>query len=355
MAETADEPVEPNRLKTCVLRASIHCVGCSKKVKKILRQLQGVESVDVDTKQQKVTVTGSVDADTLIKKLAKSGKQAQLWPQNPQRRDNNDSNNNNVTANGKNKEKLETEETPTKTHHHQQQQQPNPTSDNAAKVDSAAKKSQGSEAPAKEAEDRGGKTHDGSVVGSPAAAKATGESPVKASGGVQEESKSEEEKKKNDEGCSAAGEATEKKETAVEKNNGGGGEGSTSGKKKKKKGQSGNLSTSAPSSAFRESENQESGAPHQTNHNIPRYHYPPAPHHYYTPPQPVYAVSYNTAYPTSSHTTSYYAAPPPYSHAYMQPGPVTEPPPPDPDLHPRQPLDSFEMFSDENPNACSIM
>lgn len=38
--------------------------------------------VSIDAEQQKVTVSGSVDAATLINKLTKSGKHAQLWSQN---------------------------------------------------------------------------------------------------------------------------------------------------------------------------------------------------------------------------------------------------------------------------------
>lgn len=36
---------------------------------------------EIDSQQNKVTVTGNVDAQILVKKLLKSGKQAELWPQ----------------------------------------------------------------------------------------------------------------------------------------------------------------------------------------------------------------------------------------------------------------------------------
>lgn len=36
--------------------------------------------VDIDAEQQKVTVTGNVDSTSLIKKLTKLGKHAELWP-----------------------------------------------------------------------------------------------------------------------------------------------------------------------------------------------------------------------------------------------------------------------------------
>ncbi|KAG6703890.1 hypothetical protein I3842_07G107900 [Carya illinoinensis] len=64
------------------LEVSIHCEGCKKKVKKILQSIEGVYTTTVDAQQHKVTVTGNVDADTLIKKLQRSGrKHAELIPE----------------------------------------------------------------------------------------------------------------------------------------------------------------------------------------------------------------------------------------------------------------------------------
>ncbi|KAG6606999.1 Heavy metal-associated isoprenylated plant protein 36, partial [Cucurbita argyrosperma subsp. sororia] len=40
---------------------------------------RGVYKVDIDAEEQKVTIIGNVDSSILIKKLAKLGKQAQLW------------------------------------------------------------------------------------------------------------------------------------------------------------------------------------------------------------------------------------------------------------------------------------
>ena len=41
----------------------------------------GVYQVNIDAEQQKVTVSGSVDAPTLIKKLVRAGKYAEVWSQ----------------------------------------------------------------------------------------------------------------------------------------------------------------------------------------------------------------------------------------------------------------------------------
>ncbi|PON65713.1 Heavy metal-associated domain containing protein [Parasponia andersonii] len=79
----ANKPPEDQGLKyqTWVLKVSIHCEGCKKKVKKVLQSIEGVYTTTIDSQQHKVTVTGNVDAETLIKKLLKSGKLAELWPE----------------------------------------------------------------------------------------------------------------------------------------------------------------------------------------------------------------------------------------------------------------------------------
>ncbi|KAK4427682.1 Heavy metal-associated isoprenylated plant protein 34 [Sesamum alatum] len=67
------------KIQTCVLRVNIHCEGCKHKVKKKLQKIEGVYKVSIDVEQGKVTVSGNVDPATLIKKLEKAGKQAELW------------------------------------------------------------------------------------------------------------------------------------------------------------------------------------------------------------------------------------------------------------------------------------
>ncbi|XBJ10139.1 hypothetical protein VPH35_015073 [Triticum aestivum] len=77
---------EPLQCKTLVLRVSIHCEGCKKKVKKVLQGVDGVYRCDIDARSNKVTVavTGNVSADALLKRLRRSGKNAQLWPEQQQ-------------------------------------------------------------------------------------------------------------------------------------------------------------------------------------------------------------------------------------------------------------------------------
>lgn len=77
----APEKTDPPEIQTVALKVSIHCEGCKKKVKKVLQRVEGVGNIDIDSKQNKVTVTGSATADSLIQKLGKYGKQAEIWPE----------------------------------------------------------------------------------------------------------------------------------------------------------------------------------------------------------------------------------------------------------------------------------
>ncbi|TKY61798.1 Heavy metal-associated isoprenylated plant protein 26 [Spatholobus suberectus] len=84
-AKPAEEAHQGETLKyqTWVLKVLIHCEGCKRRVKKILQGIDGVYTTEVDSLQHKVTVTGNVDAETLIKRLSRSGKLVELWPQKP--------------------------------------------------------------------------------------------------------------------------------------------------------------------------------------------------------------------------------------------------------------------------------
>ncbi|XP_011010222.1 PREDICTED: uncharacterized protein LOC105115122 [Populus euphratica] len=82
VTKPAEEALDQLKYQTWVLKVSIHCEGCKKKVKKVLQSIDGVYNTEVDSHQHKVTVTGNVDAQILIKKLMRSGKYAELWPKN---------------------------------------------------------------------------------------------------------------------------------------------------------------------------------------------------------------------------------------------------------------------------------
>ncbi|XP_061369416.1 heavy metal-associated isoprenylated plant protein 36-like [Gastrolobium bilobum] len=85
MAARPAEEAPPGELKyqKWVLKVLIHCDGCKKSVKKVLQGIDGVYTSEIDSQHHKVTVTGNVDAETLIKKLSRSGKSVELWPEKP--------------------------------------------------------------------------------------------------------------------------------------------------------------------------------------------------------------------------------------------------------------------------------
>ncbi|XP_076885209.1 uncharacterized protein LOC143534658 [Bidens hawaiensis] len=70
-----------DHLQTWILRVYIHCEGCKKKVFKVLQSIDGVYKTVIDAKEHKATVTGSVNGETLVQKLLKSGKHAEILPE----------------------------------------------------------------------------------------------------------------------------------------------------------------------------------------------------------------------------------------------------------------------------------
>ncbi|KAK3041960.1 hypothetical protein RJ639_002268 [Escallonia herrerae] len=326
----------------------------------------GVYTADIDTRQQKVVVTGNIDAGTLLRKLNKSGKHAELWPENPADRkaDKNPGKPHNKEK-SKDQEKAE-EATPADAGKNPGDKELKPT----VKVDEPAK--------VRETTDVGGdgipvknNGAGGANVGGGGAPVKVKQSAVKVDAVTAQVVKDTKAEGKKPETGAAVNQPNsppvEKKGgEGAEKAVGGAGGSGTSGKKKKKKVQIGSTSVegeaSIPAPASRGSPTHNSGPP-PLHHSPPRHHGHQYPPHYYAPPPPAYAVSYNTAHPSSSSSTaSYYAAPQPntYSYAYAYPGNpypyAAEAPAPDFEPNPpRQPLDSFEMFSDENPNGCWVM
>ncbi|CAL5184397.1 unnamed protein product [Lathyrus oleraceus] len=82
MDAKAKPSVEHLKYQTWFLKVSIHCEGCRKKVNKVLKRIDGVFTATIDSQQQKVTVTGNVSVETLLRKLVRAGKPAEIWPEN---------------------------------------------------------------------------------------------------------------------------------------------------------------------------------------------------------------------------------------------------------------------------------
>ncbi|CAE5963102.1 unnamed protein product [Arabidopsis lyrata] len=65
--------------QTVVLRVAMTCEGCVGAVKRVLGKMEGVESFDVDIKEQKVTVKGNVQPDAVLQTVTKTGKKTAFW------------------------------------------------------------------------------------------------------------------------------------------------------------------------------------------------------------------------------------------------------------------------------------
>ncbi|KAK4273438.1 hypothetical protein QN277_021842 [Acacia crassicarpa] len=326
-----EEQIEPLICKNYALKVSIHCEGCKRKVKKILQSIDGVYSINIDLKKQKVMVMGNVDSKTLIKKLTKAGKHAELWPEK---------------SDSKKKKQGKSE-------NKEKQSDPESREDSSQVSDE---------------DEKGGVK----VVVQDTAKNGEGGIPIK-----------------NSEGCgSAAGKSgvqfqalrPEVKQVVTisagnepptpgynenEARNESSGGGSKKKKKKKKKGQKGNnsgaeggeRSGNAPANQGRVQVLEAvSNIPSQANQNPPGHHighqYPP--HYQYAPL--AYGVNHHAAYP-NSYSTAYYNSKGSYSYAHMHPSDEKglEPPLYDSQPYKLQPSDSFAFLSDENPNGCAVM
>ncbi|KAF6149217.1 hypothetical protein GIB67_026073 [Kingdonia uniflora] len=71
------------QVRTVELKVRMDCDGCELKVKKALASVSGVKSVEINRNQQKVTVTGYVEANNILKKAMSTGKKAEIWPYIP--------------------------------------------------------------------------------------------------------------------------------------------------------------------------------------------------------------------------------------------------------------------------------
>lgn len=71
------------QLQTVELKVRMDCDGCELKVKKALSSLKGVKSVEINRKQQRVSVSGYVEASRVLKKAKSTGKRAEIWPYVP--------------------------------------------------------------------------------------------------------------------------------------------------------------------------------------------------------------------------------------------------------------------------------
>ncbi|XP_011032831.1 PREDICTED: copper transport protein CCH [Populus euphratica] len=65
--------------QTVVLKVGMSCGGCVGAVKRVLGKMEGVESYDIDLKEQTVTVKGNVQPDAVLQTVSKTGKKTTFW------------------------------------------------------------------------------------------------------------------------------------------------------------------------------------------------------------------------------------------------------------------------------------
>lgn len=70
----------PLSLQTVELKVRMCCAGCERVVKSAIHKLRGVDSVEVNLEMEKVTVTGYVDRNKVLKAVRRAGKRAEFWP-----------------------------------------------------------------------------------------------------------------------------------------------------------------------------------------------------------------------------------------------------------------------------------
>ncbi|KAG2730573.1 hypothetical protein I3843_01G294200 [Carya illinoinensis] len=61
------------------VKVGLHCEECIKKILKAIKKIEDIETYNVDTQLNKVTVTGKVTTEEVIRVLQKIGKTARTW------------------------------------------------------------------------------------------------------------------------------------------------------------------------------------------------------------------------------------------------------------------------------------
>ncbi|KAI3961217.1 hypothetical protein MKX01_035803 [Papaver californicum] len=347
-AVTEDASAEPVNYKTCVLRVSIHCEGCKKKVQKILKRIHGVEDFIIDSKIHKVTVIGNVNGEALIKKLLIKGKHAEFWPAAPTQKV--------IQNKDKKQETLKNDEIKKDPQPQiskpEQQNQSKPEEEKIqVKINNIAIKGETSNDNGNKSDNEGVQPEKG-VNGPTQGAKAEGKLPANSS--PVNPTPATDNNMGIENGVAAG---TDK---AV-----------GSGIIRKKRGKKSQKSTETSETrqipgdtagSIGSSSDPASQATESVYRGPSRQHANPYPSND-TPP--TYVMSYNTANPRSSYSETYFAQPPTYTYSQTPPPPpymyAQQPPPAymysdsPPRQHPQQQSDSFTMFSDENANGCFIM
>lgn len=69
----------PTTMAVVELKVGMHCDRCIKAIKKAIKTIDDMESYQLETEINKVTVTGNVTPEEVVKALQKIGKTATYW------------------------------------------------------------------------------------------------------------------------------------------------------------------------------------------------------------------------------------------------------------------------------------
>ncbi|XP_019706215.1 copper transport protein ATX1 isoform X2 [Elaeis guineensis] len=61
------------------LKVGMHCEKCIKAIKKAIKKIEDIETYRLDAELNKITVTGNVTPDEVVRVLQKIGKNATSW------------------------------------------------------------------------------------------------------------------------------------------------------------------------------------------------------------------------------------------------------------------------------------
>ncbi|KAJ1271768.1 hypothetical protein BS78_06G151100 [Paspalum vaginatum] len=74
-----EEDASSTKSITIELKVYMHCDACERRVRRAISKVEGVETIEVDREENKVTVTGGFEPEKVVKKIKKTtGKKAEI-------------------------------------------------------------------------------------------------------------------------------------------------------------------------------------------------------------------------------------------------------------------------------------
>ncbi|GLT35027.1 hypothetical protein SLA2020_095120 [Shorea laevis] len=70
-------------MQTVEIKVKMDCDGCERRVRHAVSTMKGAKWVDVNRKQSRVTVSGYVEPNKVLKRVKSTGKTAEFWPYVP--------------------------------------------------------------------------------------------------------------------------------------------------------------------------------------------------------------------------------------------------------------------------------